>query len=127
MLTTENEKDISKIVVDCIFKVHQSLGPGLLESTYELCLDLELRKRKLKFKRQKNLPIKYDNEIIENAYRLDFLIENSLIIELKSCERILPIHEAQILTYLKLSNIKTGLLVNFNNKLIKDGIKRFSI
>ncbi len=126
MLTKENETDISKIIVDCAFKVHTTLGSGLLESAYEACLTHEFLKRKLVFEQQKILPVQYDNIQIDTGYRLDFIVEGQIIIELKSVEKIIPIHEAQILTYLKLSGIKTGLLINFNTKLIKDGIRRFS-
>ncbi len=127
MLTKLNEADVSKIVVDCIFKVHKTLGPGLLESAYEECYYYELLQRGLSVEKQKTLPIKYEDIEIEAGYRLDLVIEKQLIIEIKAIERILPVHAAQILTYLKLSNIKTGLLINFNTPLIKDGIKRFSI
>lgn len=127
LLTRENEADISRITVDCAFKVHQALGPGLLESAYEHCLAHELAKRSIKFERQKTLSINYNGLIVDAGYRLDFLIEDEIIVELKSCEKIIPVHEAQILTYLKLSGYKTGLIINFNNRLIKDGIKRFSL
>jgi len=127
MLSKDNEPDISKIIVDCAFKVHTTLGAGLLESSYEACLAHEMLKRGLKIQKQKILPLEYDDIKIDNGYRLDFLVENEIIIELKSCERLLPVHEAQILTYLKLAKIKTGLLINFNTKLIKDGIKRYSL
>lgn len=138
MLTTKNTKnlahndhiipDISKQVVDAAYNVHINLGPGLLESAYEACLAYELTKRQIDFERQKALPIKYkENIVIDAGYRLDFLIEDSLIVEIKSVEKLIPLYDAQLLTYLKLSNIKTGLLINFNNKLIKDGIKRLSL
>lgn len=127
LLTKENEADISRIVVDAAYKVHKMLGSGLLESAYEECLFYELVKRNLKVERQKLLPIVYEDLKVDAGYRLDLIIEDSLIVELKSVEKILPVHAAQILTYLKLSNIKTGLLINFNTPLIKDGIKRYSL
>jgi GxxExxY protein len=127
MLTKDNESDISRIVVDAAFKVHTTLGPGLLESAYEACLFHELLKRGLNVKRQVTLPVQYDDLHIDAGYRLDLIVEDCLIIELKSVEKLLPIRQAQMLTYLKLSNIKTGLLINFNVKLIKDGIKRLSL
>jgi len=127
MITKDNETDISKIAVDSIFTVYKTLGPGLLENTYQECLYFELRQRNLKVEKEKTLPVHYTQHKIEIGYRLDLLIENQLIIKLKCVEKIMPIHTAQILTYLKLSKIKTGLLINFNTKLIKDGIKRYSI
>lgn len=111
-------------VIDSAFYVHKQLGPGLLESAYEECLSITLLRRGIAHKRQVLMPINFDGQSIENAYRLDFLIENELIVEIKSCEKLLPIHDAQLMTYLKLSGIKRGLLMNFNSKLIKDGLKR---
>ena len=119
---TENE--LSKIVVDCMFKVHKNLGPGLLESAYEECLFYELSKTGLIIERQKPLPLFYETIKMEIGYRLDFLIENKLVIEVKAVEAINDVHKAQVITYLKLSGCKLGLLVNFNVVLIKDGIKR---
>lgn len=127
MLTKQNEQDISKIIVDCAYHVHQSLGPGLLESSYEYCMAFEMEKRGLSFKRQCVLPIQYDDKIVETAYRLDFLVEDEIIIELKSVDKLQPIHQAQIMTYLRHAEIKTGLLINFNVKFFKEGIKRISI
>jgi GxxExxY protein len=124
MLTKDNEKDISRIIVDCAFKVHQFLGAGLLESSYETCMAFEMGKRGLNFQKQMSLPIHYDGHNLETAYRLDFMVENEIILELKAVEKFLPIHQAQMLTYLRHAKIKTGLLINFNVKLIKDGIKR---
>ena len=119
---TENE--LSKIAVDCMFKVHKNLGPGLLESAYEECLFYELSKTDLLIERQKPLPLFYETIKMEIGYRLDFLIENKLVIEVKAVEAINDVHKAQVITYLKLSGCKLGLLVNFNVVLIKDGIKR---
>jgi GxxExxY protein len=119
---TENE--ISKIVFDAALKVHQSLGPGLLESAYEECLFYELKKTGLKVVKQKPLPLIYEEVKLEIGYRVDLYIENKVIIEIKSVDAINDIHLAQILTYLKLSDCKLGMLINFNVSLIKNGIKR---
>ena len=119
---TENE--LSKIAVDCIFKVYKNLGPGLLESAYEECLFYELSKTDLLIERQKPLPLFYETIKMEIGYRLDFLIENKLVIEVKAVEAINDVYKAQVITYLKLSGCKLGLLVNFNVVLVKDGIKR---
>jgi GxxExxY protein len=127
MLTKFNENDISRIIVDCAYVVHQKLGPGLLESSYEYCMAFEMGKRGLSFKRQVSLPIQYDDNIIETAYRLDFLVENEFIIELKAVDKIQSIHQAQIMTYLRHANVKTGLLINFNVQYFKEGVKRISI
>ena len=106
-------------------KVHSELGPGLLESTYEVCLEYELLNSGYKVERQKELPVYYNKIKMDAGYRIDLLIENSVIIELKSVETILPIHKAQILTYLKLSEKHLGLLINFNVTQLKEGINRF--
>lgn len=127
MLNKSNESDVSKIVVDAAFRVHTKLGPGLLESAYEYCLFYELVKRGLNVEKQKFLPLQYDDLLVEDGYKLDLIIEDALIVEIKNVEKLNPIHTAQILTYLKLSGIKIGLLINFNSPLIKDGIKRYSL
>ncbi len=119
-----NENELSKIAVDCMFKVHKNLGPGLLESAYEECLFYELLKTGLLVERQKPLPLFYETIKMEIGYRLDFMIENKLVIEVKAVEAINDVHKAQVITYLKLSGCKLALLVNFNVVLIKDGIKR---
>lgn len=119
------ENNAAKIVVDCAFKIHTSLGPGLLESAYEECMEKELQNRNVKFSRQNQYPLFYDGEKLQTPYRIDFLVDDCLIVELKSIEKILPIHEAQVLTYLKLSQLKLALLINFSSPLIKNGIKRF--
>ena len=119
---TENE--ISKIIVDCSLKVHRNLGPGLLESSYEECLFYELRTRGLKLEKQKSLPLIYEEVKLNIGYRIDLLVEDKVIVELKSVEMLTNVHLAQILTYLKLSNCKLVLLINFNVALIKDGIRR---
>lgn len=115
---------ISQHVLDAAFRVHSALGPGLLESAYEHCLLYELGKNAIQASRQVELPVVYDGVKIDAGYRLDILVENKLIVEIKAIERLLPIHEAQLLTYLKLANKQLGLLINFNVKSLKDGIKR---
>ena len=117
--------DCSNKVIGCAIEVHKTLGPGLLESTYEQCLAYELRLAGLSFELQKSIPVKYKNINLDCGYRIDLLIENSLIVELKSISTIQKIHEAQLLTYMKLANIKTGLLINFNELRLNDGLKRF--
>ena len=115
---------LSKVVVDAAFTVHNKLGPGLLESVYEVCLAHELEKRGLRLQRQFPVPIVYDGLQLDAELRLDLLVEDCLVIELKAVEELLPVHEAQLLTYLKLTGHRLGLLVNFNVPLIRDGIKR---
>ena len=115
---------VAKEVVDAAFKVHKALGPGLLESVYEACMDHELRKRGLKVVRQLALPVVYDGIQLDEALRLDLLVEDCVIVELKAVDELLPVHEAQILTYLKLCGHRLGFLLNFNVPLIKDGIRR---
>lgn len=117
---------IAKEVVDAAFKVHSNLGPGLLESAYEACLAHELTKRGYRVERQKAQPMIYEGLEIEVGYRLDLLVEDLIIIELKAVEQLAPIHQAQLLTYLKLSSKQLGFLVNFNVPLIKDGIRRIA-
>ena len=119
---TENE--LSRIVFDCALKVHQSLGPGLLESAYEECSYYELRKTGLNVEKQKPLPLIYEEVKLDVGYRIDIIVENKLIIENKSVEALNDVHFAQLLTYLKLTNCKLGLLMNFNVSLIKNGVKR---
>jgi GxxExxY protein len=115
---------LSAIIVDSALTIHRKLGPGLLERIYEECLIYELRSRNLKIESQITLPIEYKELKIDDAYRIDVLVEDSVIIEIKAVETILPVHEAQLLTYLRLTNHRLGLLINFNSPLIKDGIKR---
>ncbi len=121
-MMTENE--IAKIIVDCCFRIHKGFGPGLLESAYEKLLAHELHKSDLKFEKQKSIPIKYDNIKLDTGFRADFIIENKVILELKSVETLSPLHKKQLLTYLKITNLKLGLLINFNSELIKKGIIR---
>jgi GxxExxY protein len=115
---------LARAAVDCAFTVHSALGPGLLESVYEACLAHELTKRGLAVERQVLLPVRYDGIQIDAELRLDLLIENQLILELKAVENVQPIHTAQLLTYLKLTSLRLGLLINFNVPAIRLGIKR---
>ena len=115
---------IASEVIRAAIEVHRILGPGLLESTYEKCLCKELDLRKISYKRQEKLEVNYKGELIEEAYRLDIIVEDELILELKAVEELKEIHKYQLLTYLKLSNKKLGLLINFNVSLLKNGIKR---
>ena len=119
---TENE--ISKQVVDAAFKVHTKLGPGLLESVYEAVLAYELRKRGLRVERQKPIPVVYEEVRLDEGFRADLVVEDKVILELKSVEAVARVHKKQVLTYLRLSNLKLGLLINFGEELIKDGISR---
>ena len=118
------ENDISKIVFESALKVHRSLGPGLLESAYEECLFYELKKLNLNVEKQKALPLIYEDVKLDVGYRIDIIVENKFIIEIKSVVELNDVHLAQLLTYLKLSNCKLGLLINFNVKLLKDGVRR---
>ena len=118
--------EIASVIVDCAFKVHKKLGSGLLESAYEACLAHELKKRGLKVDRQIPQPVHYDDIIIDVGYRLDLQVNDSIIIELKAVEHLLPIHQAQLMTYLRLSEKTLGFLINFNTVLIKNGIKRIA-
>ncbi|MFO0928666.1 MAG: GxxExxY protein [Gemmataceae bacterium] len=119
---TENE--VSGQVVDAAMRVHTALGPGLLESAYEGCLVHELRKRGLRVANQVELPVVYDGLQIDVGFRMDLLVEDTVVVELKAVDALAPIHEAQLLTYLKLSGHHLGLLINFNVVHLKDGIKR---
>ena len=115
---------LSNRVIGCALEVHRSLGPGLLESTYEQCLAYELQHADINFKLQAPLPVGYKGMRLDCGFRVDVLIDNKLIIELKSVEKVLNIHKAQLLTYMKLAGVKTGLLINFNEIILKSGIKR---
>lgn len=117
--------EITEQVLGAAIAVHRALGPGLLESTYEACLAFELLERRLRIERQTALPVVYRGVRIDCGYRLDLVIEGMVVVEIKAVERMLPIHEAQILTYLKLSGIPVGLLLNFNVPMMRDGIRRF--
>ena len=118
------ENELSEIIIGCAINVHRALGPGLLESAYEECLFFELSKTGLLIEKQKPLPLIYQDVKLECGYRVDLMIEKKVIVELKSVEALNDIHLAQVLTYLKLSGCKLGLLINFNVLKVKDGIKR---
>ena len=119
-----NENELSKIILDCCFKIHTVLGPGLLESVYEEALVYELRKKNVMFERQVGIPVSYETITLELGFRADLVVENKVIIELKSVDTLKPIHKKQLLTYLKISDKKLGLLINFNAEMLKDGIVR---
>jgi GxxExxY protein len=128
-MSSEKESDTDPLthrIIGAAIEVHRLLGPGLLESTYDECLCLELGLLRLPFERQVPLPIVYKSMQLLRAYKLDLLVDNAVIVELKTVEKILPIHEAQILTYLKLSGLERALLINFNSVPLKSGIRRFS-
>ncbi len=118
--------DLTKLVIGASIEVHKNLGPGLLESVYQECLVKELRSKSLLCR--ENVPIKvvYKGEELEKVFYVDVLVENCLIVELKAIEYVLPVHKSQLLTYLKLSNIKTGLLINFNVSVLRDGLTRLA-
>lgn len=116
--------DLTYKIIGCVYKVHAVLGPGLLESTYEVCLEHELLKADLRVERQKALPLIYDEIKLDAGYRIDLLINGQIILELKAVDEIAPIHKAQVMTYLKLSGLKLALLLNFNVIDMKKGINR---
>ncbi len=116
---------ITEKIIGCAIEVHKRLGPGLLESAYEECLSYELKSSGLKIDRQVGVPVVYKDIKLECGYRIDILVENIVIIELKAIEAFAPVHEAQILTYMKFANKTIGLLINFNVTLLKNGIKRY--
>ncbi len=117
---------ITERIIECAIKVHRFLGPGMLESTYEACLMHELNKLGLNIRAQVLVPVVYDGLLLEEAYRLDLIVEDLVIVEIKAVEKIHPVHEAQLLSYLKLSDKRIGLLINFNVPLLKEGIKRIA-
>jgi len=121
---TMPSSELTYKIIGCVYAVHSKLGPGLLESTYEVCLEYELLKENLKVERQKVLPVVYDKIKLDAGYRIDLLVENEIILELKSVHSIAPIHKAQLMTYLKLSGKKLGLLLNFNVVNMQRGITR---
>ena len=121
-----HENPISKEIVDAAYKIHTSLGPGLLESVYEVVLAHELKKRGLPIERQVAVPVVYDGIRFEEGYRLDLLVAHKVIVEIKSVERLTNVHKKQLLTYLRLMDKKLGLLINFNEELIKDGMTRIA-
>jgi GxxExxY protein len=116
---------ITDSIIGSAIQVHRALGPGLLESAYEACLAFELGKRQIRVEQQKPIPLIYEQVKLDCGYRMDLLVEGSVVIEIKSVEALAPIHEAQIITYLKLSGCKLALLINFNVPVVKDGIHRF--
>ncbi len=120
----EEADRIAREIVDAAMTVHRALGPGLLESVYEICLCHELSKRAVRFQRQLNLPVLYDGMRLDGGLRLDLVVEECVIVEIKAVEKMIPLYEAQLLTYLKLTGIRLGLLINFNVTLLKDGLKR---
>lgn len=122
----KDEDVLSNEIIGAAIEVHRALGPGLLESAYEECLCRELSLRDIKFERQKSLPVAYKGVNLDCGYRLDILVDQLVILELKAVSRIKPIHEAQLLTYLKLAGLKLGLLLNFNVPVMKAGIRRIA-
>ena len=120
----ESTNAVSKVVVECAYQVHEHLGPGLLESIYELCLAEELAARGHRVVRQRKIPVRYKGKVLDADLRLDLLVEDCVVIEVKTVDLLLPLHEAQLLTYLKLSGVRLGLLINFNVPRIKDGLRR---
>jgi GxxExxY protein len=119
-----NENQLAREIVDAAYQIHSKLGPGLFESVYEVVLSHELEKRGLVVERQKTIPIRYDKFEFDEGFRADIVVENSVIIELKSVETISPVHKKQLLTYLRLADMRLGLLINFGAVLIKNGISR---
>jgi GxxExxY protein len=124
-MSLSHESGLGERVIGLGIDVHRHLGPGLLESAYEECLCFELAQAGIAYRRQVPLPIVYKDIRLDCGYRMDIVVENELIVEIKSFERILPVHEAQMLTYLRLSRLRAGLLMNFNNVVLKDGLRRF--
>jgi len=117
--------DLSNKVIGCAIEVHRALGPGLLESAYQQCLAHELRLNNIDFHVEKPVPVNYKGCRLDCGYRIDIVVEDQIILELKSVEKLKPIHEAQLLSYMKLANIKQGFLINFNVRLLKEGLKSF--
>jgi GxxExxY protein len=118
------EKDLTDRIIGAAIEVHRALGPGLLESTYQLCLAYESKLQKMPFEEQIALKLNYKGIELDGGYRIDFIFNNRVIVELKAVEEVLPVHEAQLLTYLKLTGIRVGLLINFNTPVLKNGIYR---
>lgn len=117
--------EITEIIIGCAIEVHRTLGPGLLESTYEECLAYEFKNLGLRFQRQIPVPVIYKDIKLDHGYKMDFLVEDQVVVELKSIDYIMPIHDAQMLTYLRIAKKKVGLLVNFKVTLLKHGIRRY--
>lgn len=118
------DSGLTETIIGCAIEVHRALGPGLLESVYEECLCYELQLKNLNFERQKVLPLAYKEVKLEAGFRLDLVVEGKVVVEIKCVEKLMPVHEAQIMTYLRLAKIKTGLLINFFTPVLKDGIRR---
>jgi len=121
-----SENEIAKTIWDICFKIHSTLGPGLFESVYEEIFAFELNKAGLKFSRQEAIPLVWETIRLDAGFRVDFIVENKVIVELKSVEEIHPVHQKQVITYLKITKLKLGLLVNFNSSLLKDGFQRIA-
>ncbi len=121
------DDELTDSIIGAAISVHRELGPGLLESTYESCLAYELGKKGFAVEKQKSLPVQYKEVALDCGYRIDLLVEGRIIIELKTVDKLLPIHQAQLITYLKLSDCHIGLLINFNELRVKDGIRRFVV
>lgn len=119
-----DEDSISHQVIGAAIEVHRTLGPGLLESIYEAALDMELGERRLKVRRQVELPVSYKGRLLDGGYRIDLIVEELVIIEIKAVERLLPVFESQLLTYLKLANKRLGLLINFNSSVVSTSVRR---
>ena len=117
-------EDLAAALVDSAFKVHQTLGPGLLESVYESCVCIELTRRGISYEKQAPMPLVYEGVNVDGGFRLDLLVEKSVVMEIKAVEKLLPIHHSQLLTYLKLANLRLGFLINFNVLMFKEGVKR---
>jgi GxxExxY protein len=117
-------EDVTRSIIEAAIEVHRTLGPGLLESAYQACLCHELNLRGITFQREVELPVQYKGILLDCGYRLDFLVDNSVIVEIKCVETVLPVHEAQLITYLKLSKKRVGILINYQVELLKDGIVR---
>ena len=118
-------EEVGKEIVDSVIQVHRSLGPGLFESVYQRCLVYELLKRGLKLDTERTVPIRYGNVLLNSGFRIDILVEGMIVIENKAVSQLLPLHEAQLITYLRLSNCRLGYLLNWNVALMKNGIRRF--
>jgi GxxExxY protein len=118
------DDELSNVIIGCAIEVHKVLGPGMLESAYEQCLKYELVKNGLEVKSQVGVPVKYKDIMLDCGYRIDLLVEDKIVVELKAVDKLLPIYQSQLLTYLRFMNLKLGLLINFNVRLLKDGIDR---
>ncbi|HMV81239.1 MAG TPA: GxxExxY protein [Leptospiraceae bacterium] len=119
-----DEQELTDLVIGCCIEIHRTLGPGLLESVYEEVLSFELKEKGISFTRQQIVPVEYRGRVLEAGFRADIIVNDKIILEIKSVEKILPLHSKQLLTYLKLTQKRIGLLINFNVNLLKDGIKR---